>query len=83
MGVNKDVELVGGVLAALFSQTADQPAPIMIGLVNQIVQKTFKLVAVTSSGTPWVNSVAIVQINDYGEFAINSWVTNSAGSTPS
>ena len=83
MGVNKDVELVGGVLAALFSQSAVQPATIKIGLVNRIVQKTFKLVAVTSSGTPSVSSVAIVQINDYGEFAVNSWVTNSAGSTPS
>ena len=27
------------------------------------------------SGTPQVVSVAIVQVNDYGEYAINSWVT--------
>jgi hypothetical protein len=81
-GVKKDVELVGGVLAALFTQTPEQPATQQIGLVNPVVQKTFKLVAVTSSGTPMVNSVAVVQINDYGEYAVNSWVTNSAGSTP-
>ena len=79
---NKDVELVGGVLAALFSQSPDQPATLQIGLVNPVVQKTFQLVAVTTSGTPSVNSVAVVQINDYGEYAVNSWVTNSAGSTP-
>jgi hypothetical protein len=81
-GANKDVEIVGGVLAALFTQTPDQPSTLQIGLVNPVVQKTFKLVAVTTSGMPSVNSVAIVQINDYGEYAINSWVTNSAGSTP-
>jgi len=82
-GAKKDVELVGGVLAALFTQTPEQPATLLIGLVNPVVQKTFKLVAVTASGTPEVDSVAVVQINDYGEYAVNSWVTNSAGSTPS
>ena len=30
---------------------------------------------------PQVTSVAIVQINDYGEFAVNSWVT-AAGPAP-
>jgi hypothetical protein len=82
-GANKDVELVGGVLTALFSQTPEQPATLQIGLVNPVVQKTFQLVAVTTSGSPAVNSVAVVQINDYGEYAVNSWVTNSSGSTPS
>ena len=28
-----------------------------------------------------VTSVAIVQVNDYGEFAVNSWVT-AAGAAP-
>jgi hypothetical protein len=82
-GAKKDVELVGGVLAALITQTPEQPATLQIGLVNPVVQKTFKLVAVTTTGTPEVDSVAVVQINDYGEYAVNSWVTNSAGSTPS
>ncbi len=82
MGVGKDVELVGGVLAATFSQTPDLPATQNLGMINRIVQKTFKLLATTTSGNPVVSSVAIVQINDYGEFAVNSWVTLSAGSTP-
>jgi hypothetical protein len=30
-----------------------------------------------SLGTPKVVSVALVQVNDFGEYAINSWVTNS------
>ncbi|MEN9645191.1 MAG: hypothetical protein RL238_1860 [Actinomycetota bacterium] len=83
MSAGKDVQLVGGVLAALFSQTPDQPATTQIGFINRIVQKTFKLVGVTTEGNPLVTSVAIVQINDYGEFAVNSWVTASAGSAPS
>ncbi len=81
MSPGKDVELVGGVLAALFSQTVDQPATVKIGLINRIVQRTFKIVSTTTSGTPNVTSVAIVQINDYGEFAVNSWVT-AAGPAP-
>ncbi|MBI4932312.1 MAG: hypothetical protein HY828_00425 [Actinobacteria bacterium] len=82
MGANKSVELVGGVLAATFTQTVDQPAITSLGMINRIVQKTFKLVATTDQSTPRVSSVAVVQINDYGEFAINSWVTESSGSTP-
>ena len=83
MSAGKDVQLVGGVLTALFTQTPDQPANTQIGLINRIVQKTFKLVGTTTEGNPQVTSVAIVQINDYGEFAVNSWVTASAGSAPS
>jgi hypothetical protein len=81
-GVGKSVDLVGGVLAATFSQTLVQPASLHLGMINRIVQKTFKLVGTTTAGRPSVTSVAIVQINDYGEFAINSWVTESSGSSP-
>jgi len=80
MGAGKDVELVGAVLAAKVNQTADKPASLSLGMVNRIVQKTFKLVATTTTGKPSVTSVALVQVNDYGEFAVNSWVTSSAGS---
>ena len=80
MGANKDVELVGAVLAAKVLQTTDKPATLSLGMVNRIVQKTFKLVSTTTTGTPAVTSVALVQVNDYGEFAVNSWVTSSAGS---
>ncbi len=80
MGAGKDVQLVGAVLAARVNQTVDQPATLSLGMINRIVQKTFKLISTTTSGTPSVTSVALVQVNDYGEFAVNSWVTSSAGS---
>jgi hypothetical protein len=87
---NKIVHLVGGLLAAQVTQSAVNPAdltamatPVLpaepqleIGLVNRVVQKTFKIVSQTSPTVhPHMVSVAIVQINDYGEIAINSWVT--------
>ena len=72
---NKDVQLVGGVLAAYFVQTLppDLPAGLQLGIVNRVVQKTFKVVSTTTSGLPVVVSTAVVQINDYGEYVVNSW----------
>jgi hypothetical protein len=76
-GVNKSLQMVGGILAANLTQSADLPADNQLGVVNRIVQKTFKIVSTTTSGTPRITSVAIVQVNDFGEFAINSWVTSA------
>jgi hypothetical protein len=69
----KTVSLLGGVLAALITQTADQPAVTQLGIVNRVVQKVFKVVSRTTSGSPIVVSTALVQINDYGEYVVNSW----------
>ena len=77
-GVQKSVQFLGAVLAAKITQTADVPDDLQAGLENLIVQQTFKLIAETTSGTPYVQSVAIVQVNDYGEYAVNSWVTIGA-----
>ncbi len=77
MGADKSIQLLGGVLAAKVTQSIDMPADNQLGIVNRIVQKTFKLVSITTSGTPVVSSIAIVQVNDYGEFAVNSWVTTT------
>jgi hypothetical protein len=74
-GAKKEVQLVGGVLTAMFTQTVDVPAINNLGMINRVVQQTFKLTSTTTTGKPNVTSVAIVQINDYGEFAVNSWVT--------
>ncbi|MDO8364226.1 MAG: hypothetical protein Q7V88_15145 [Actinomycetota bacterium] len=71
----KNVELIGGVLAATVTQSATTPANNQLGMVNRVVQKTFKVVSITTEGLPVVTSVAIVQVNDYGQSAINSWVT--------
>ena len=76
-GAGKSVEIVGGVLAAKFTQSADLPADNQLGMVNRIVQKTFKIVSTTTTGTPHITSIAIVQVNDFGEYAINSWVTSA------
>lgn len=77
VGANKSVQILGGVLAALVTQSTEQPADMQIGVVNRVVQKTFKIVAESTSGAPRVVSTAIVQVNEYGEFAINSWITSS------
>ncbi|MDO8392197.1 MAG: hypothetical protein Q7V57_17115 [Actinomycetota bacterium] len=78
-GSGKAVELVGGLLAAKVTRTGEMPTMLEWGFRNRVVQKTFKVVAQTpdSLGTPKVVSVAIVQVNDFGEYAVNSWVTNS------
>ena len=77
MGAGKSVQLAGGVLTATFTQSADLPADNQLGIVNRIVQKTFKIVSTTTSGTPRITSIAIVQVNEFGEYAINSWVTSA------
>ena len=73
----KSVSMLGGVLAALFTQSATGPQTQQLGIVNRVVQKTFKVVSVTTSGLPRVTSTALVQINDYGEYVINSWEVQS------
>ena len=70
---NKDVQLVGGVLAGYFTQSPDLPATLQLGIINRVVQKTFKVVSISDTGSPRVVSTALVQINDYGEFVVNAW----------
>lgn len=80
VGAGKQVQMVGGVLAAAFGAVTDSSVAdgaVVVGMVNRVVQKTFKLVSETASGSPKVTSVAIVQVNDFGEFAINSWSTSA------
>jgi len=77
--VKKNISLLGGVLAAQFTQGAAQPAIQQLGIVNRVVQKTFKIVSTTTSGTPVVVSVAQVQVNDYGEYVVNSWIITTGG----
>ena len=71
--VKKTFSLLGGVLAALVTQGATSPATQQLGIVNRVVQKTFKVVTTTQAGAPVVASTALVQVNDYGEFVVNSW----------
>jgi hypothetical protein len=79
LGTGDDtVALTGGILAAAFrvndGRAADGQLTVPIGLVNPVVQRTFRITSTTTSGSPTVTSTAIVQINQNGAYAINSWV---------
>jgi hypothetical protein len=68
---NKDIQIIGGVLAAQVVFTTDRPASFVFGAVNAVVQKTFKIVSVSSSARSI--STAIVQVNSIGTYYVNSW----------
>ncbi len=73
----KSVSMLGGVLGANINVSVDRPATFVMGLVNQVVQKTFKIVSTTSSGAPTVSATAIVKVNDTGDYAIGSYVVQT------
>lgn len=77
-GVNKSVSFGGGILAAQMSVSADVPQFLQLGLLNPIVQKTFKITTSTTSGNPQIVSVALVQLNETGGYAVNSWLVTGA-----
>ncbi|MFN8022382.1 MAG: hypothetical protein U0Q03_12730 [Acidimicrobiales bacterium] len=77
--VNKTVSFGGGVLAAQMVVTGEPPASLQLGLLNPVVQKTFKIVTETVSGTPKVSATALVQVNETGGHAVNSWVISTDG----
>ncbi len=74
---NKKISFGGGILTGTIGVSPDKPASLQIGLLNQVVQKTFKIVSQTTGGiTPRVTATALVQVNQTGGYAINSWVTS-------
>ena len=69
------VAVTGGVLAAVLDVDdgrANGPGSIEIGLITQIVQRTLRIVTTTPEGPE--TSSAVVQVNQNGAFAINTWV---------
>jgi hypothetical protein len=72
-GVDKTLTFGGGILAAQMAVSGEAPEFLQLGLLNPIVQKTFKITTETVSGTPKVVSIAQVQVNETGGYAINSW----------
>ena len=56
---------------------AHPPAAFQMGLLNPVVQKTFKIVTETTSGSPKLISTALVQVNETGGNAVNSWVVQT------
>jgi hypothetical protein len=73
------VAISGGILAAGFrvadgrEDLASGKLTVPIGLINPVVQRTYKIVSRTTSGLPEVVSTAVVQINQNGAYAVNSW----------
>ena len=67
----------GGVLAADIALNGagggGGDLTVAIGIENPLVQRTVRVTTVTTSGTPAVRSVAVVQINETGEYRVNSW----------
>jgi hypothetical protein len=74
----KWVSFGGGILTAQLSTSATVPAYLQAGILNPVLQKTFKIVTTTTSGSPTVQSTALVQVNATGGYAINSMVVGSA-----
>lgn len=70
---NSSVRFESGVLSSQVLFSALRPTTFAFGLVNPFVQRTFKLVTSTSQGNPVVTSTAVVQVNENGAYAINSW----------
>lgn len=69
----KHIDIAGGVLSASLEVIGPAPAGWTLGLDDPVVQQTFRLVSRTS-GNPVVTSVAIVQVNQNGAYAVNSWL---------
>ena len=68
-----DVRFIGGILAAQFDITDSRgstPQSVPIGFVEVIVQRLLRLVSTTAGRE---TSVAIVQVNQNGAYAVNSW----------
>ena len=64
----------GGVLAAQFTITdgrAAGPNTVDIGFLESVVQRKFRIVSTTMSGRE--TSTAVVQVNQNGAYAVNSW----------
>jgi hypothetical protein len=67
------VDLDGGVLAAWVELTSTRPSTFSLGLANPKTQRVIRIVTETTDGTN-VRSDAVVQVNETGGWAVNSWV---------
>jgi hypothetical protein len=76
MGAAKRITVGGGIFTGTIGVSADKPAYLQIGLLNSVVQKTFKIVSQTTNSSPRVTATALIQVNQTGGYAINSWVTS-------
>jgi hypothetical protein len=73
--VNPDgdsVRLTGGIIAATFEVSDGRGSPLPIGYVESIMQRRLRIVSQSDDGRH--TSTAIVQVNENGSWAVNSWV---------
>jgi hypothetical protein len=70
---NKKIEIAGGILSAALDVVGSPPSGWTFGLDDPVVQQTFRIVSRTSA-SPVVTSVAVVQINQNGAYAVNTWL---------
>ncbi len=73
MTAGKTVKMTGGVLTGSLIATSPGPAVSEIGMVTATTQRTLKITSTTTSGTPKLTSIGIVQVGSNGAWAINSW----------
>ena len=76
MGTDKKLSFGGGILTGTIGVSADKPVSLQLGLLNSVVQKTFKIVSQTVGANPRVTATALIKVNQTGGYAINSWVTS-------
>ena len=77
--VGKWISFGGGILTAQLSVPAAAPDYLQLGLLNPVVQKTFRIVTNTTGPGSQVTSVALVKVNETGGHKINSWVVQTTG----
>lgn len=70
-GTNKNVALAGGVLSAWTDIVDPRPATFSYGLLNPATQRIVRIVTTVSGSI--IQSDAVVQINETGAWAVNSW----------
>lgn len=69
----RDVQFVGGILAAQFDVTDSRGTgtqTVPIGFVEAVVQRIFRIETTTAGRE---KSIAVVQVNQNGAYAVNSW----------
>lgn len=72
-GSQADILFEGGVLATSVTVSNPRPRTLRFDIVLPVVQRMFKITTATTSGTPLITSTALIQVNQNGAFAVNSW----------
>ena len=70
----EDVAISGGFLAARLDVTDSRTGgDLQIGFVNAVVQRILKIVTTSTDGLGTNTATAVVQVNEGGGWAVNSW----------